>query len=530
MATMVMAMVQKHKYIFIVALLVTPSLVLANEWTFEPAIKTNETYSDNVNFNNQNEESSFVNQTGLNLNSTYLAQYASYNLDIETLYATYSHDSDLNDSFISLSSDFNIQLWPNGISLVGSASIQNLARNTSSNAFADIISGDTVQVEQYSSGLSYDIRNSQYNLSSNLIYNTTKAEDNISEQDGYSATFNSTNGSNSNYIFWDLSNTYNERKNNNRTSRSYQSETKVGFITPYKLNPFLRYYDEDNTGNIGSNQNIESNSYGAGLRWLLIPRFVVDLSYNVPLNKDKLTDNEQRDNYYDISINWQPSRRTTLNASVSQRFYGDSYNLSITHKNKRLSNTITYDESIQSFSRDSFVFVNEGTFLCPQDVGSLSFEQCFVSNTDGLSTNLPRTIPSLQLVEDDSFSLNKRLNWTSSLVLNRTTFTLNLQRNERLNLSTNVESLRQNANLSISRKISGYSTIEFSTAYTETRNLINLPQAQDSQYRYYKLNYNKKLSKTLSFDINVSHLNRTSTPALDVYKENRISFELNKVL
>ncbi|XPF93377.1 TIGR03016 family PEP-CTERM system-associated outer membrane protein [Colwellia sp. RE-S-Sl-9] len=534
MATMAMDMVRKHKYILVTLLLGTPSLVLSNEWSFDPAIKINETYSDNVNFDNQNEESSFVNQTGLSLNSEYRALYASYNLDADVLYATYSHNSDNNDSFLTLNGDFNIQLWPNGISLVGSASIENQTRNSMTNAYADIVSGNTVQVEQYSSGLSYTIDNSEYKLSSNLIYNTTKAEDNISEQDGYSATLNSKNGTNTNYIFWDLTNNYNERTSHTRSSRSYQSEIKIGYITPYKFNPFIRYYDEDNSGNLGSNQNIESNSYGAGLRWQVTPRFIVDLSYNVPLNKDKLSESEpdskQIDNYYDLKINWQPTIRTTLSASVSQRFYGNSYDLSLSHVNKRFTNTIIYKESIDTFTRDNFAPVNEGVFLCSQQSETFSYSQCLISNANELNTDSLTAIFSTRLVEDDEFSLNKKLNWISSLTLSRTTIKINLQRNERLNLQTDIEDLRQNADFSISRKVSGYSTIDLSVAYTETRNFLNLPQAQDNQYRYYKVNYNRKLNKTLSFDINISHLNRTSDPAAFVYKENRISLELKKVL
>lgn len=528
MATMAMDMVQKHKLSLITLFLLGSSLVSANEWTFEPSIKVNETYSDNVNFNDENKDSTFVNQTSLILNSTYRAQYVSYNLDVETLYATYSHDSKLNDSFISLDGDFQIQLWPNGISLIGSASIQNRAKNTTTNAYADIITGDTIQVQNYSGGVSYNINNSQYSVSSNLVYNTTETDDNISELGGYSAILNTKNGSNANLIFWDLSNNYNERKNGNFTSRSYQSETKIGLLTPYKINPFIRYYDEDNSGNVRGNQNSESNSYGAGLRWQVTPRFIVDLSYNIPLNKDQ-SDDRQNDNYYDVNINWQPSRRTTINASVSQRFYGDSYALNLIHKNKRLTNTVTYEESVQIFTRDNFQFTNEGGFLCPQEVENFSFDQCFVSNGELNNSSLV-TIPSLELVEDNSFSLNKRLNWTSSFVLNRTTFKLSIQRDKRLNLSTSTEDLRQNADFTISREVSPYSTIDLSTSYKDNQNFINQPQEQNSQYRYYKINYNRKLNKTLSFDINISHLNRASDPAIFVYKENRISLELKKVL
>jgi len=529
MATMAMGMVQKHKYFLVAVMLSLPSLVFANEFVFDPTVKLKETYSDNVNSSSQNKESSFVTQASLNLNTTYATHKATYNLNAEATYAAYTHDSDLNSGYISLEGNYAIQLWPNGLSLIGSASIQNSANDTSSNIYADIITADTVQISKYTSGLAYNSSNSQYNLSSNLIYNTTETEDNIAEFSGFSAMLNSTNGNGVNHVFWELTNNYRERENRNRTSRSYQSETKIGLITPYKINPFIRYYDEDNSGNLGSGRNIESNSYGAGIRWLLTPKLLVDLSYNIPLDKDQ-SENQQNDNYYDVDINWEPSIRTSLNASFSQRFYGDSYGLNFTHKNKRLTNTISYDESIQSFTRNNFMLVNDGAFLCPPDLVAFSFEQCFIDNTGEVDTDNFIVIPRLQLVEDDIFSLNKRLNWTSSLALGRTTLELSVQRNKRLNLSTNVEGLRQNIDFSISRKISDYSTLKFLTEYTETNNFINSPQEQYSKYRYYKLTLNRKLNKTLSFDINLSHLNRVSNPAIYVYKENRIGLEIKKVL
>jgi len=59
---------------------------------------------------------------------------------------------------------------------------------------------------------------------------------------------------------------------------------------------------------------------------------------------------------------------------------------------------------------------------------------------------------------------------------------------------------------------------------------VGTPSARKSQYRYYTLSYNRKLNNTITFDVSLSHLNRTSDPAEFVYKENRISFELKKVL
>lgn len=527
MAIMDMGMAQKHKYIVITALLIIPSLVYSKEWTFDPSIKINETYSDNVNFANQRGDSSFVTQTAIVVDSSYRAQHLSYNLNAESTYATYTHDHNIDNNYLTLNGNFNFQLWPNGLALRGSANVQNSPINSQVNQYADIISGDTIQNEQYSSGLSYQIENNQYSIDSNFMYNISKTEDNIGEQRGYSATLNTANLAGLNHIFWDIKNNYRERENNNRTGRSYQSEIKIGYITPYKLNPFIRYYDEDNSGSLDLGISAESNSYGAGIRWRVAPRFILDLSYNKPLNNKSSTTNGQQDDYYNVNINWQPTNRTTLNASISERFYGDSFNFNLQHKNKRLTNTISYAESVETFTRQNIIGSQTDLFC---KIGSeINVNNCFITAPNLTEFSL-QPIFQFEIIEDDVFSLNKRLSSLSILALSRTIFTINLNRNDRTNLLTKIKSLTQNADLKISRKVSGYSNIVFSASFTETQYFRDQPQARDSQYRYYKINYNRKLNKTLSFDIGLSHLNRSSNPSVFEYKENRISLELNKVL
>lgn len=525
MAIMAMDMVQKYKVFLVTALLPISTLVYADEWTFEPSLKINETYSDNINFENTNKTSSLVNQTSLGLDSNYVNKDVTYNINAEVINALYSHDSNLNDIYLTLSSDIKVQLWSSGLALIGAASIANQPRSTINNLYSDIVFGDTVQVERYSSGLEYVVSNSTYRINSNLLYETTKSEDGFGDNNNYSASLNSQNGNNSNIVFWDISNNYTERENNNVTRRSYQSEFKLGYITPYKFNPFIRYYDEGNSGNLSSSINAESNSYGFGFRWLAAQRLTMDVSYNFPIDDDS-EDEEQQDNYYDVSINWQPTKRTTFNAGVSQRFYGDSYRLNLTHRNRRLTNTISYNESIQVFTRENFNLLIDGNLCSLSDVNV----NCFDLYNEALNNNPQLGAPTFVLTEDDSFSLYKTLSWSSILQLSRTRFSLGLSKNERLNFTTNLKTLNQDVDLEVSRKLSPHSNLDFSIAYTETNNFIGFPTEIESRYRYYKVSYNRKLNKTLSFDLYLSHLNRSSDPADFVYKENRISLELKKVL
>ncbi len=501
--------------------------VNANEWQFEPHVRVNQTYSDNVNYDSENsfdKTSSFVNQLGLGLTSNYKSKITALNIEAEAHKASYSHDSSQNDEFLTLNSGVNVDLWSSGFSLIGSASIQNRARNSFRSPYADTLSGDTVQYEQYSGGVKYDVRNRQYIIGASIIYNTTKSEDGLGEQQGYSANLTSSNGTSADFVYWDINASFRERENRGNTGESYTNEIKVGYISPYKFNPFLRLYREDNSGSVGAGRVAESNSYGFGFRWNVIPRLTVDLSYNIP------TDDDQQNNYFDANVEWQPTQRTSLLAGKSQRFYGDSYNFNLSHENRRFRNTISYDESVQTFTRDNFSRESAGFFLCNQDLDCIP-----------QTANIPDgyafiELFDLQIAEDNTFSLNKKLSWQSALTLPRTTFSLNLSKTERTvlgnNVATNIErkSKIDRANFSISRKISGYSTIRLSSIYSKNHNAIGLPTEALSQHRMYKINYDRSLNNSLNVTIGLSHQNRDATPTFFEYKENRITLELNKVL
>lgn len=526
-----MDMVLKNSSIITILIATISPSTLANVWQFDPTIRINETYTDNVDIEPSDKTSSFVNQLGVGATANYLSKNITLNIETEALHASYSHDNDINDTFLTLESSARLKLGLNGLALTGSASITNRSSNTTLNPYADLVSGNTTRFEQYSTGLIYNINNQKYIVNSSLTYNTSRSEDNIGEQNGFSANINSTNGINSNNIYWDFNASYSERENNGNTGRSNTAEIKFGYITPYQFTPFVRFYQEDNSGSVGSSRFAESDAYGLGFRWLVIPRLIVDLSYNFPSEESSDTNqNGQQDDYYDANINWQPSQRTTLTAGVSQRFFGDSYNFSLSHKNRRLTNRISYDESVQTFTRDSFSLVNQGFFWCP-NTGTTSFEVCEFSNV-GLDLNefSIRPIFDSQIIEDNAFSLNKRWSWLTTLALSRTTFTLTASQLDRLNLTDNIRTEVDNIDFTLSRKISGYSTIDFSSSYSKTHNSISLPTELLSRHRRYNIDYNRDLNSTLSFTLGLSHQNSDSAPALFNYKENRISLEINKVL
>ncbi|MBA6328741.1 TIGR03016 family PEP-CTERM system-associated outer membrane protein [Colwellia sp. MB02u-6] len=532
-----MGMAQKTKLTSVFFALIYSNFAFAGDWQFDPSINLDETYTDNVGLVLNNQQSSLVSQAGVNIKTSYTAQQAKFTLSSQSNYALYSHNHKLDNDYHTIASDLRLQLWPNGIVLFGAVNISNQSRNGSRNALADIVSADTTQVETYNGGIEYNINNSTYVVNSSIGYKKSNSADNIGNRESVITQLNSTNGTGTRHAFWELQHNYQEQKNNGKNGQQSQSEAIIGLITDYNVNPFVRYYSEDNSGDINTtNRSLESNSYGLGVRWLISPRLRLDASYNKPIgDKLDLNDDEQKA-YVNAAVQWQPSPRTKLSANISERFYGTSYGLDLTHSNRRLTNTISYVENIQTFTRNNFVPNTIGLYFCPNNI--LQIEECILKDDTTIFLNTPNDssnqgsqivlIQDFTLAEDNVYSLNKTFSWTSTLALPRTTISINTNQQNRENLDTRIEDELSSASLSIKRRVSGRSSAGFTLSYTETSLQLDTELERTDRYRRYQLDYDTSLNSALSFNVAVSYLNRSSGNALLNYEEGRISAKITK--
>jgi uncharacterized protein (PEP-CTERM system associated) len=471
-----------------------------------------------------------VSQTGLKLDTLFSSKKLEFTLNSTSVYATYSHDHNTDDDFHTLDSTFRIKLAPNGLSFFGSADISNKSRNNSRNALSDIVSGDTTRVEQYASGLEYSISKSAFIINSAIQYRTIKSQDGLGEREGYGYNFQSENGASAQHLYWDTTSEFADFTNQGRNGERFKGEIKIGIITNYNVTPFLRYYDETNKGDLTDNSSsLESNSYGGGVRWLISPKLLLDISYNTPVGTQfDLDGNEQKD-YTTATIHWEPSQRTELKIDYGQRFYGDSYGLNLTHKNKRLTNDISYKEDVRAFTRNNYQSIALGNYWCPLgDVTDIS--SCFISNNDNINFNnyQLRSLNDFVLEEDLSLSLNKELNWISELKLPRTTLRFSLSNSKRENLNTRVEDENKSTSFAIRRKISGKSNIQLKLEYTDNHLALKQVNERQDRYRRYSIEYDKSLNSEFTVNLGISNLNRSSTTQSFNYEENRITLKLSK--
>ncbi|HBY85023.1 MAG TPA: TIGR03016 family PEP-CTERM system-associated outer membrane protein [Colwellia sp.] len=497
---------------------------LAGEWQFNPNLGLTETYTNNVELNRLNKQSSLVSQFIIGADANYSSRKLQFSFAGTETLAAYSHDSELNDDYQTLQANTSYSLWQDKLQVIASSSITNISQNDSDNSLADLVSGDTIQQRNHSAGFQFNTANSDYSLFSSILYNLVETEDNIGESNGYTAIINSDNGNAARYVFWQIDGSFTNQENNNFTSENYQLETKIGAITPYKLNPFIRVYNERVTGNLAGSNPDAIPSWGPGVRYQAAKHLIIDVSYNYIRD-----DSTASDNYISADIDWQPSARTSLKAGYSKRFFGDSYELDFSHRTRRLTNSISYHETIEVFDRNNFRQVNNNIW-CP--ISASGIEDCLPLGETPSDTTGFISVPvsSLEPVEDNEFSLNKRLAWISTLALARTTFILNLSNRDRESLSTGIIDNYLDGRFTVTRRMSARSNFTIYVNYSKNVFDKERPDGprQEDIYKTLSTTYNRSLASSLNAFITLQYLDRESNIERYTYTEARASINLTK--
>ncbi|MDG1734038.1 MAG: TIGR03016 family PEP-CTERM system-associated outer membrane protein [Thalassotalea sp.] len=506
---------------------------ISGDWQVTPRVNFDEVLTDNVELS-QDEENSAVTIFSPGLNINYLATGAELDIDYSLSQAWYSHDHDLDDDYNTLKANGRLSLPINGLSLIGSASISNVSQNSAKNSLADIVSGDTVEYKNYSLGLAYNTQSSSFSIDSRINFILDDAQDDIGERDGYNASFLSASGSNSRYVFWHINGNYTDYQNDSRNGTFYSSEIKIGYISNPKINPFIRVYDEDVGGNLNDRKIQGTSSIGVGVRWLVAEHFVLDVAYNkVDEESDPIGEvSDKQEDYTSAAIEWQPSARTNIYAKYYQRFFGDAYEFNYSHRTKRLTTSVSYNESLDLFDRFELTSVNYQDVWClsgePQNADNCLFAPD--DDTDLSGYDFSGIFSELELQQSETFSLNQVLNLSTKLTLNRMSIELNLGKRKRENLEFEDYDSYDTASFTVIRNTSRNTsmTLKLSFNNNSLNNNSVTASKQEDYYRIYSLNWQHQLNRTLQVTYSGQHLNRSSSRFGYSYDENRLSLLLVK--
>lgn len=536
MVTMVTDMAVNHQIklaIFGLSIL-SSTQVFAGDLQIQPRASASTVVSDNVELTERDEDVSLIALLSPGIHVQYLASGAELDLDYEITQSFYSHDFDLNDTYNDLILESSLDLWDTDFKLLTNASITNVSRDNAENAKADLVSGDTVEYFNSSLGLLYNTKSSAFSIDSKAMLTYSNSEDSIGEREGFNISFNSESGNSARTVFWDVNSRYSEYDNNSRTGSYYTTEAISGWISGYKINPFVRYYDEGTSGNLNDSKIQGTQSIGAGVRWQVSNHLQADIAYNL-VDEDSEPDGdvtEEAKDYVSATLDWQPSKRTHLEASYYKRFFGDAYTLSYTHRTKRLTTRVSYNEEISIFDREDSLQGRERQIWCLKD-SPIGPGTCVISpgpDFDYSDYFLVATIGDDDLQQSQSFTLVKTLALSTQLDLKRTSYRLQLSNTKREDLNISDSDEYDKASFSIERFINR--TLVASVGYSFSKNIFDnnssLGYTQEDYYRIYGADLQKSIGHSIVVTSTFQYLNRSSNRDGFSYSENRLSVQLVK--
>ncbi|WP_394171918.1 TIGR03016 family PEP-CTERM system-associated outer membrane protein [Thalassotalea litorea] len=507
----------------------------AEPWIITPRVSVEEVVTDNVELSPDDETISFVTLISPGINAQYVSGGAIANVDYEFIQVLYSHDLGARDNFNQMEAFGRIELLPEGLAAFASYSIDNVAENSARNALADLVAGNTVQFQRFRAGLEYSVTSSSVITSAQLAYLYDTAQDAIGDREGYSGFFNTQSGSAARNVFWDASGQILDTSNNRRSGQYWNADIVIGWITPFKLNPFVRFYDEDTDGNLLDTQIQGTSSIGVGVRWKVTNSLDIDVAWN-QVDEDSAEIPEQDfldppEDYVSGSINWQPSARTQLKAKYFQRFYGDAYQASFRHRMRKLSTTLSYNEAVELFDRYNFVDQELEVWclgLTPDD-----FSSCIVGPDESFDLTGYTFVgfaSDVGLRQSETYSLNKTLNFSTTLSLKRTSYRIGLRKTKRTELEFGDDDNYNYINIGASREINRNVTLDASFTFFKNEFDRDFDEAEEQidHYRIWSAEWVEDLNSSLTMTIYGQHLNRSSNRFLLNYNENRIGIKLVK--
>lgn len=309
------------------AMLLLSSHSVANEWKITPSLALKETYTDNVTLAPPGfEKSDFITQINPGISLTGTGPRLKLNANYVMQNLVYAEESRRNTMNHLLNANANAELVDNLFFLDGRAAIsqRNISQLGPQAADNVNITGNRAEVQTYS--VSPYLRHSFGNQASTEIRYT---HDEVStsgsglwnsQADRIQLLLNS--GPAFKTLGWGLN------YSNGRTSYKNTANTK----TPA----------------------IDTESFSGSLRYSVTPKFRLTATGGYEKNNYISIGAKPEGSFWSAGFAWAPSARTSLDASVGRRFFGDTYSLAASHRTRLTTWSLSYSEDITS-TRSQFL-------------------------------------------------------------------------------------------------------------------------------------------------------------------------------
>lgn len=293
-----------------------------------------------------------------------------------------SDDNSTNQNYTDLRYTSSLSLIENALSLTlnGSQSYRNINQQQDLSSDRILASEGLIKNRNNSAQLNFSIPNPIY-LGFALQSNYSKTQTEQSQEsalgidsDNLGVSARLYQGKNIRNFSFDVSAQYNDTSRASfQRFKSTRAQANVGFPIirniDFLIIGSLEDYDTGQT-EFANRPNVDTTSYGAGLRWRPSDERILSLTYN------QLDEGDNQTEFWGVNLAWALSSRTALNFDYGKRFYGDAYGLEFKHSLKSLRTSVSYSEDVTSFSRlNTFGSDTIGIFVC--EFGSSELTDCF---------------------------------------------------------------------------------------------------------------------------------------------------------
>ncbi|MEP7702655.1 TIGR03016 family PEP-CTERM system-associated outer membrane protein [Paraglaciecola sp. 25GB23A] len=363
------------------------------------------------------------------------------------------------------------------------------------------------------------------------LYSKTSADNSINDgsalsSDNKGLTLSLYNGRNLQRISFNFGAQYNDttrRNNQNFESQIINGNIRFGLFEDlsFVLLGSDSAYNISSENASANRRNIDTTSYGAGLRWSPSNARYIELSYN------KLEQDLQETKYLGLSSSWAFTERTRLGLEYGKRFYGDAYSANLSYNLKSFRSSMSYSEDVTSYSRLSFSEVSLGLFVCP--VGSIEFFECFQPNDLSYVLEPGEEFRSYNDITSD-ITDEVILNKVGQIALGYDKKKLKLSLNYRYANTEYLESqrLQKNKTLSVnaSYQLAKSTTLSLTTNLSK-RNRDSENAIGNEDTLTITLGLNRNVSKRTSISSSFRYLDRDSDSSERNITDNRLTVGLN---
>lgn len=519
----------KNKSIFLrnlIALNLIISPAYSGDLTIVPSLEVEAIASSNVRPVEDEGKSSLISVVTPKLLINYDASRAGFDIDIRNSFIGYSENNVNSGQILKLSTNGFLELTEDGLILFASANIANRSKVNDEVSLENINPNDAVQMTHDSIGLKYNTSNSDFYIDSIVIGEKIDSDDNGDKKEGVDFNLSSGNSAAARNILWYNNLSLQKYSQLDRHYQYYNGELVLGLMTNFHVNPFIRAYAEDLSGNITGESDNNMESLGAGINMRINESIEFFISYNETIEKSSIDED-----YISTSIKWNPSDRTSLYFNYGKRFFGDSYEFKFNQELNKVKTSISYNESIRAFDNYSYDINSLGFYLCPDNMAQ-NINNCILKDDNDINLDNYIYVEFNERVtnRNKEHSLTRELNWEN-------TFNTNIAELRIFALYTNEERLESQiinetlrTGINLNKDINELSKGSFSIEYVDTKYDKDKTGKswQDTNYMLYKLDYQRELNSTLSAKLNFQYVDVESSRLEHNYDEARIGLSFTK--